>query len=244
MPRRPSRRYGNDCSVTHNPFLQYSGIVNDALPQSLVRTLLDEYDLLYLDPLDPAIRELGTPFLREAIGKASGLYPALIGRSKDLQDSGYHAQVLVENQTSLFFLLEGGRRIPLKRQGERYLSREGSFSAADLVARAAHVSPNALLRPVLQDYLLPTAAYIGGPAELAYFAQSEVLYSGLLGRMPVMMARNGFTLLDARSVKLMDRFGCTLPTVFGGDGASLLIPYLSEQARPTVACVASLRGGR
>ena len=46
-------------------------------------------------------------------------------------------------------------------------------------------SPNALLRPVVQDFLLPTVAYFGGPAEIAYFAQSEVLYKRLLGRMPV-----------------------------------------------------------
>ena len=188
--------------------------------RDLLRSLLAEYDILYLDPLDPAIRQLGEPFLRDAITKASELYPSVIARGKQLEESGYHAQVLVENQTSLFFLLEGNQRIPLKRQGDRYLSKHGSFSSEDLATRAAHVSPNALLRPVMQDYLLPTAAYVGGPAELAYFAQSEVLYTALLGRMPVMLARNGFTLLDPRSVKLMDRFGFTLPSLFaGGDGA-------------------------
>ena len=46
-------------------------------------------------------------------------------------------------------------------------------------------SPNALFRPVVQDFLLPTVAYFGGPAEIAYFAQSQVLYEKLLGRMPV-----------------------------------------------------------
>ena len=198
--------------------------------RALLRALMAEYNLLYLDPLDPAIRKLGTPFLQSAIAKGLDLYPALLARTKELEQAGYHAQVLVENQTSLFFLLEGGQRIPLKRQGERYLSREGSFSADDLIARAAHVSPNALLRPVMQDYLMPTAAYIGGPAELAYFAQSEVLYRSLLGRMPVMMARNGFTLLDARSIKLMNRYGFSLPALFKGDDlvrdtiASELVP--------------------
>ena len=67
------------------------------------------------------------------------------------------------------------------------------------------LSPNALLRPVVQDFLLPTVAYVAGPAEIAYFAQSEVVYLELLGRMPVMLPRAGFTLVDAKAAKLLRR---------------------------------------
>jgi uncharacterized protein YllA (UPF0747 family) len=58
----------------------------------------------------------------------------------------------------------------------------------------------------MQDYLLPTVAYIGGPGELAYLAQSEVLYDALLGCMPVVMSRSAFTLLDARTAKILERY--------------------------------------
>ena len=67
---------------------------------------------------------------------------------------------------------------------------------------------------MVQDYVLPTVAYVGGPAELAYMAQSQVLYRDLLGRMPVMVSRGGFTLLDARTAKLMDRYGLNSRGVF------------------------------
>jgi uncharacterized protein YllA (UPF0747 family) len=70
---------------------------------------------------------------------------------------------------------------------------------------------------VVQDYVLPTVAYVGGPAELAYMAQSQVLYDDLLGRMPVMLARSAFTLLDARTTKLMERYGLTLPSFLHGE---------------------------
>ena len=185
----------------------------------LVKGLLERFDLLYLDPLDPAIRAVGAPFMRQALEAGDDLYPALIERGKALAQAGYHAQVHMDPQTSLFFLLDGGHRIPLRRQGDRYLSRQGSHSLSELTGEAERISPNALLRPVLQDYLLPTVAYVGGPAELAYFAQSEVLYSRLLGRMPVMLPRNGFTLVDARSAKLMDRYGFKLPSLFAGETA-------------------------
>jgi uncharacterized protein YllA (UPF0747 family) len=65
--------------------------------------------------------------------------------------------------------------------------------------------------------VLPTVAYVGGPAELAYMAQSEVLYRELLGRMPVMVSRGGFTLLDARTAKLLERYQLTVPAFFHGE---------------------------
>lgn len=178
-----------------------------------LRRLLAPLDLIFLDPLEPEIRAIGAPFLRDAVPGSVELYPKLLERNRELTAAGYHAQVHVEPDTSLFFLLEGGRRVALKRQtdGTYTSGRDLRLSAQDLAARAESISPNALLRPVLQDYLLPSIAYVGGPAELAYFAQSEVLYSGLLGRMPVMLPRNSYSLLSARPQKLLARYKLTLP---------------------------------
>jgi bacillithiol biosynthesis cysteine-adding enzyme BshC len=176
-----------------------------------VRRILAPLDLIFLDPLEPAIRAIGEPFLRNAVTEAEGLYPKLLDRNRDLIAADYHAQVNVEADTSLFFLLEGDRRIALKRKDGAYIARDRRFTPAELAERAGSISPNALLRPVLQDFLLPSVAYVGGPAELAYFAQSEVLYSGLLGRMPVMLPRNGYTLMSARSQKLLTRYELALP---------------------------------
>ena len=140
----------------------------------------------------------------------------------------------MEDQTSFVFLLENGRRITLRRFGRDYLQNGRRFSTEELMDRAAELSPNALLRPVVQDSMLPTIAYVGGPAELAYLAQSEVIYRALLGRMPAALHRAGFTLLDARSRKLMQRYGLTLPDCLHGDdvvrdriAARLIPPALS-----------------
>ena len=105
----------------------------------------------------------------------------------------------------------------LRRQNGDYLAGKHKISAQDLAARAQDLSPNALLRPVVQDSMIPTIAYVGGPAELAYLAQSEVLYRKLLGRQPIAVHRAGFTLLDAHSRKLMDRYRLELPDFFHGE---------------------------
>ncbi|HEY3744411.1 MAG TPA: bacillithiol biosynthesis cysteine-adding enzyme BshC [Bryobacteraceae bacterium] len=206
--------------------------------RELLQALLRRFDLLYLDPLDPAIRAIAAPFLKQALEDGDELYPALIERGKSLERAKYHAQVHIDGQTSLFFLLDGGRRIPLRRQGDRYLGRDRSYSLAELTAQAERISPNALLRPVMQDYLLPTVAYVGGPAELAYFAQSEVLYMRLLGRMPMMLPRNGFTLVDSRSAKLMERYRFQLPSLFAGEDSvreSIAQQLLPDGVRSAIA---------
>lgn len=186
---------------------------------SLVKGLLQGHKVLFIDPMSPAVRALGAPMIRKALEAAPELATALLQRNHELAKAGYHAQVHVEASTSLFFLLEDGKRLALRRNQDEYVHQNRHFSVADLQARAHEISPNALLRPVVQDFMLPTVAYIGGPAELAYLAQSQVIYDRLLGRQPIAMHRAGFTLLDSHSDKLMTRYHICVPDFFHGESA-------------------------
>jgi uncharacterized protein YllA (UPF0747 family) len=174
---------------------------------SLLRALLGKHGLLLLDPLEPAIRKLAAPILRRAAEAGPSLVAGLLERSRELEQAGYHAQVRVQQDSTLLFVLEGGRRLPLRR-GE---------GGPPLPGRAEDLSPNALLRPVVQDYLLPTVASVMGPAEVAYMAQAQVLYRELLGRRPVVVSRASFTIADARCAKLMERYGLELPGFLRGE---------------------------
>jgi bacillithiol synthase len=200
----------------------------------LLERLLQPYGFLFLDPLHPTTRQLAAPILSRAVKIGSELNELLLKRSRELDAAGYHSQVHVEHGTSLFFLLEEGKRVPI---------RELRYTPDQLAERSEQLSPNALLRPVVQDYMLPTAAYIGGPAELAYFAQSQVLYERLLGHMPRLVSRSGFTLFDARSAKLMERYRLRPKDFFHGDEslreriASRLVPEGLEKHFEEAAAV-------
>ncbi len=175
----------------------------------LLGRLLAGYGIIFIDPMMPELRSIAAPLLRAAFERKSELSEAVLRRNKELEAAGYHAQVLFEAKSSFFFRHEDGRRIPL-----------GNGDVAErMMANPALLSPNALLRPVMQDYLLPTAAYVGGPAELAYLAQAEPLYKALLGRMPVAVPRSGFTLLDERAHGLMERHHVSLIDCFHGEVA-------------------------
>jgi bacillithiol synthase len=194
-----------------------TGVTFGAAFQALLQRLLSKRSLLFIDPLDRGVRRMAAPLLREALRDGANLHAKLQERNRELESAGYHAQVHVEAKTSLVFLLEGDRRITLRRQNGGYASKDRGYSTEELMDLSEQLSPNALLRPVVQDYMLPTVAYVGGPAELAYMAQSQTLYEDLLHRMPVMLARAGFTLLDARTAKLMGKYGLTLPNLFHGE---------------------------
>jgi bacillithiol synthase len=181
---------------------------------SFLRELLKDCGLLYLDPLAPAVREIATPFMRQAVRRVPDLIRALRERNRELEAAGYHAQVYIDDSTSLVFLIEEDKRIPLRWKNGRFFARDNSYTPDDLALHDGRVSPNALLRPVMEDYLLPTAAYVGGPSEIAYMAQAQVLYEALLGRMPVIFPRNSFTLLDSRATKLLERYGLHVPDLF------------------------------
>ena len=203
------------------------GVAMGAAFRTLLAKLLAKFGILFFDPLDAEARKIAEPIVVKALESAPVLKKRLIARGKELESAGYHAQVLVDGKTSLFFLLDNGERTPLRR-------KDSEFS--QFCDRASEISPNALLRPVMQDYMLPTVSYIGGPAELAYLAQSEVIYEELLGRMPVVMSRCGFTLLESRAAKLLSRYRISVAETFVNPEslkeriASALVPESVEHA--------------
>ena len=164
--------------------------------RSSTQRCLRAQGLLVLDAGGQAIHRMGAPVLRAALERADELHAALVERNKALEAAGYHAQVAVAPQSSLLFLIDerSGARVALKRQaasaaepGGLWQAGRESYSTADLLgileAEPERISPSALLRPVFQDFLLSTSLTIGGPAEIAYFAQSAVLFERILGRM-------------------------------------------------------------
>ena len=97
---------------------------------------------------------------------------------------------------------------------------DGGF-AGDSGERAGAASPNALLRPVFQDAILPTAAYVGGPAEIAYFAQSQVLYEAILSRTTPVLPRLSATLVEPAIAKILAQHELSVPDLIATQAEEL-----------------------
>jgi bacillithiol biosynthesis cysteine-adding enzyme BshC len=176
--------------------------------------------LVVMDASTRGFHALGSDVLRQAMVRADEMRVALNDRDQQLAAAGYHSQVLVPPLSSLLFLFDSGTgaRVPLRRtaEGGWHAARQ-SYSTADLLAileaEPERISPNALLRPVFQDAILPTAAYVGGPSEVAYFAQSQVLYERILGRTTPVLPRLSATLIEPAMSDLLARYDVSLPDV-------------------------------
>jgi bacillithiol biosynthesis cysteine-adding enzyme BshC len=186
----------------------------------LFTRLFAQQGLILMDPLDPGLHQVATPLYQHALAERDAVNEKLLQRGKDLDRAGFDAQVKVTSRSTLLFYLGDGARQVITASNGKFQAGDKSWPRDKLIhlthAEPGQFSPNALFRPVVQDFLLPTAAYVGGPAEISYFAQSEVIYRHLLGRMPVMLPRAGFTLVDAKAAKLLRRYGLTVEDVWGG----------------------------
>src|SRR6267378_1463284 len=186
----------------------------------LFARLFAHQGLILMDPVDPGLHRVAVPLYQHALAERDVLNEKLLQRGKDLDRAGFDAQVKVTSRSTLLFHLADGARQVITASAGKFQAGEKTWTRDELVhmthAEPENFSPNALFRPVVQDYLLPTAAYIAGPAEISYFAQSEVVYRHLLGRMPVMLPRAGFTLVDAKANKLLRKYGLSVEDVWSG----------------------------
>lgn len=173
----------------------------------LMSRLLAGRGVIFLNPLDARLHRLAAPTYLRAIEEAGALREALLARSKDLAERGLNVQVKVTSETTLLFLNVNGRRVPLRERGGKFVAGKVTFTPNELRAILADTpeafSANVLLRPVVQDTLLPTVAYIGGPAEIAYMAQAETVYKRILGRMPAILPRPSGTLVEPSVARLL-----------------------------------------
>ena len=194
----------------------------------LFARLFADWGVILLDAADPELHSIAEPMYRAAVERVAELDEALLARGTALEAAGYHQQVKVTPSSTLLFTLRNGARVPLHRRvnGNRstdFLIDEERLSQTELLTRVAsspqNFSGNALLRPVLQDYLLPTLAYIGGAAEVAYFAQVAVVYEALLGRVTPIVPRFSATVVEAKPKTLLERYGLRLPDLFSGPEA-------------------------
>jgi bacillithiol biosynthesis cysteine-adding enzyme BshC len=209
---------------------------------TLLSKLFAKQGLVVVDASSRAFHVLGAPVLRAALEQADVLHSALVARSAELESAGYHSQVLVKEGHSLLFLItvnESGveERWPLRRSADGiWKSGSETFTTEELLAilerEPERLSPNALLRPVFQDAILPTVAYIGGPAEIAYFAQSAVLYEQILGRVTPVLPRLSATLIEPAIAQTMSVHEVTVPNAWEAKTAEQLALRLGARAMP------------
>ena len=193
----------------------------------LFSRLFAEWGVILLDGADPELHRIAAPIYKAAIERAAELDDALLSRGRELEAAGYHQQVKVTPSSTLLFTLHDGARLPMQRRAgadtAEFLVADETLSGPELLRRIESepekFSANVLLRPVVQDYLLPTLAYVGGAAEIAYFGQGAVVYKTLLGRATPILPRFSASIIELKLQALLERYGLALTDVLQGPEA-------------------------
>lgn len=177
----------------------------------LFRSLFDGEGIVFMNPDDERLKGLTRPLFRREINDPDTPVDRIQSTSQSLRDQGYHAQVHAR-PTNLFWLADDAR-YAIDRSGDgqfvlrgtdRTFSREALLDRLD--AEPARFSPNVVLRPLMQDHLLPTAAYVAGPGEVSYFAQYGGVYDWAGLDMPLIHPRASVSLVEGKVQKVLDKY--------------------------------------
>jgi len=185
----------------------------------LIHSLFDGYGLVILDPTDKRLKEKLKPVFRKEITDFRKHTEKLVFVSAKLEEV-YNAQVKI-NPVNLFFSTNDGRYSIEPVENEFRLKRKRkSFTKEELLELVENeperFSPNVLLRPICQDYILPTAFYIAGPSEIAYFAQVTPLYDFYEIQTPIIYPRASATLMEANINKTLEKYQLSVNEIFMG----------------------------
>ncbi|HEX2869270.1 MAG TPA: bacillithiol biosynthesis cysteine-adding enzyme BshC [Ignavibacteriales bacterium] len=185
--------------------------------KKLLFDIFDEYGLVFFDPQDRKIKELLKPVFRQELQNFSEHTRELVQISAGLEEV-YHAQVKV-NPVNLFLDDDDGRYLIEPADDDfRLKSKRKKIHRTTLLemldASPERFSPNVLLRPICQDYILPTAFYVGGPGEIAYFAQVIPLYKFYNVPQPVLYPRSSMTIVEKNVQKTIDKYNLKFTDFF------------------------------
>jgi bacillithiol biosynthesis cysteine-adding enzyme BshC len=185
---------------------------------------LGAHGLIVFDAADPAAKPLAAPVFVREIEHAGETARLAAAAGEALETRGYHAQATPQADTvSLFHLNQ--HREPIRRSGDGFQAGDRVMSRSAMLDEARqsphHISPNVLLRPLVQDTLFPTACYVAGPNELAYLAQLGRVYDAFGIPMPLIQPRATATIVDANTMRFLTRQQVPLDALRAQDEAAL-----------------------
>ena len=183
----------------------------------LMLTLFHRHGLIVVEPGLPELKRLAIPLFDQAL-EAPLIASQLANETGDaLEGRGYQRQLHKDPTLCSFFIRENGRREAIRYSKGAFRVGSRTYTKAELKTilqdSPERFSPNALLRPVMSEFLFPTAAFVGGAGELNYFAQTRRIYEHFEVPMPVPHLRLGCTLIDAATARILEKYHTPLLTL-------------------------------
>ena len=172
--------------------------------------LFAEYGIILLDSSDDRLKKYMLPVFEKELNEDL-TNKGLSVSDKRLEQKDYHRQISFINDRPNVFMLDRGRH-SLQKAGDLFQNMFSGekYTSEQLLAGLEKLSPKVALRPIVQDTLLPTVAYVAGPGEISYWAQLKPVYENFKMSMPVVMPRAGFTLVEPKVQRHLTKFNISV----------------------------------
>jgi len=178
-----------------------------------------KHGLILLESSASFVRELEKPVFQQVIEKNQQITAILLDAERRLQMSGYQTQLSLEESSAHFFLYENGERLLMERSETGFQSKDKRCTYSrqqlldELARRPEKFSANVVTRPLMQEHLLPTLAFIGGSGELAYWAYFKEYFASMGYQLPICLPRTSMTLLELSIARKLELFDLSIETV-------------------------------
>jgi bacillithiol biosynthesis cysteine-adding enzyme BshC len=199
------------------------------------------------DSTHPAAKRAAGPYLEQALERAPEIDRELDRWSEKLGATAKTSGVAVGDGAALVMLESKLGRDRLVSDGSSFVTRRSRerFELESLRAIAreepTRLSPNVLLRPVIESALLPTVAYLGGPGELSYLALTPPVYQALGVPRQLPLPRWSGVLLEPRVERVLQKFEISLEDLLAPPGALEARLVRSQLPAEAVEALTSIR---
>lgn len=215
-------------------YAEMAALLNDTLASTenicdwfgaILLQLFAQDGLVCLNPMIPELRELQQPVFQQALEKVDMVNALLADNAEALAAHGLTPAVQKKAEHTHLFLLDDGDRLPVLvegsgfRVGNRYWAREALVKIIEY--HPEKISPDVILRPIVQEILLPVLAYVAGPGEVDYWAQLGDIFREFGMAMPPVYPRASLTLVERNVDELLAEYRLEAEQIFGDLGQEL-----------------------
>lgn len=185
----------------------------------IMAQLFGKQGLVLVESSSDYIRELEKPVFRAMVTEADGIQELLLMASDQLERCGYPQQIQLDEKQANLFVYHKGERLLLYREGEQFFTkhRELVMTKSQLLQRIeqdpVQFSTNVVSRPLAQEHIFPTLAFIGGPGEIAYWSYFKGYFSKLGYQLPIVLPRTSITLVAGAIARCMEQFDLSISQI-------------------------------
>jgi bacillithiol biosynthesis cysteine-adding enzyme BshC len=209
-----------------------------AMFKALLHEVFKEYGVLFIDAQDKYLRTLEQPFLKELINRFNEVDEAFRSAQDKLKSHGFEQMIQTDTNVHLFIEEDNMRQLLTFEDGKFKTSKSNSFYTKEELLNIVEQSPerfsnNVVTRPLMEEWLFNTIAFVGGPSEIKYWAELNEVFETLNIEMPIVIPRLRISYINERIEKLSSKYALPIEEIIAEGTESAKDKFIRAHASDT-----------